>query len=476
MSSSKSTLTSTPRDILLLIIGNLAKRDKKSLRRTCKALSEAVIPSLFDTVYVAPNAGTMEIAMAICGRFNLSVRSMVVCTSFYSQESIGGVESFCDDFLQTYLNYHEIDQTVQFMDQDERERYDTQFRPIWQLFHTLGQESENYLARDMFTRQLRQILRILTGLDSIFVTKDINLFLRDKCYCEQAVQLAAIRRKNPISKVAAAKALECLGMGHTCIQTENGLMDLDGIWSILIESLAFTSSKIEEISVGLELDESLKADSPYGINMAALLPRPEILRAGCQSLRGLTSLTINFDGDAHFDLLVQRAVDVSPFIAGCTNLRFLQLSLPETNRDAVWYQGHDQGRYLNSLHAVIGSCVLPKLETLLLCSLDGTQKDLMDFLQRSPCLKNLTLKCFFLFSGSWTVLAEKLRGLNLQSIRIEYYKGEDLEWFVYFMDHDIEQKLSEWSSALDKFFFGTAPNPFTIEKFIKWQRRSETGA
>ena len=36
--------------------------------------------------------------------------------------------------------------------------------------------------------------------------------------------------------------------------------------------------------------------------------------------------------------------------------------------------------------------------------------------------------------------------------------------------------LSEWSSAVDKFFFGNGPNPFTVEKFIKWQRRVETGA
>lgn len=85
-----------------MIFGSLSRSDLKKLRYMSKALSQAVVPSLFNQVILAPSELDMEIAQKVLGTFGCHVTRLILVCVKYQNLSF---EQYQHNHQRRYGNY-----------------------------------------------------------------------------------------------------------------------------------------------------------------------------------------------------------------------------------------------------------------------------------------------------------------------------------------------------------------------------------
>lgn len=76
-----------PSELFDIICGFLAKTDLKAIRQVCRRFSQAVIPLLFDQVYISPCPEDLDVSKLIGQRFGVYVKELVLLTRRYEAYS-----------------------------------------------------------------------------------------------------------------------------------------------------------------------------------------------------------------------------------------------------------------------------------------------------------------------------------------------------------------------------------------------------
>lgn len=103
----------------------------------------------------------------------------------------------------------------------------------------------------------------------------------------------------------------------------------------------------------------------------------------------------------------------------------------------------------------------PKLQSLILSSIESTEDELIEFLTASPTIGKLELCSYDLTWGSWEHLVERIKAvLRLKTVSIPEASGGLPELFFH---------VDDWSdkNIMEDYFFRNGANPFTKEALEK---------
>lgn len=408
-----------PVELLRSVLRFLSNFDLKIIRQACKALNEAVIPILFQTIYLAPNIADMEAATLMCMRFATSIRILVYSSSFHQMDSLS-------HFYYWRIYYP----GAYFEDLPHNDKIE--LRRLWKIYRTLTNEYESLIESGEFHAHLSGVIKALPGLRKVVLSSDIRL--RKNCACRQALLDAESRRQDPIRHAADVLASTKPHAGGRCVQRGSHLESRQNNPLLgLLRTLATTEAPVKELAIGVDLDCAayavwLRPDLP-ALN-GILKALPDVV----QSLIRLSNLTIHLQPRDIDDWGDDDAPDVSSFLRKTPNLRQLELAVVDSfdillHAEAGAICDHTG----NAMGALLGDIVLPKLKNLTLRSVDGYADCLLRFLRGSPLLKHVIFQKVYLRSGTWAYVVEEIRDfLDLDSIDVlEYLDITDpFPWYL----------------------------------------------
>ena len=434
-------VTHLPTELLRSVLRFLSNLDLKIIRQACKALNEAVIPILFQTIYLAPNIADMEAATLMCTRFPASIKVLVYSSSFYEKRLLGG-------FYNWRMDYQGL--PFEDLPQDNKAK----LRRLWSIYWTLTNEYDNLIKSGKFHDHLCRVIKALPRLRKVVLSSDTRL--RKNCACRQALLDAESRQEDPIRHAADALASNRPHVVERCVQRGSDIESRqDNPLLGLLRALATTEAPIKELAVGVELVCGADALS-LRPNLLAFHEILTALPGAAQSLARLSHLTIHLQPRHIFDWRSDDAPDVSSFFRATPNLRQLELAVVDSlNICAHVKAGPICDHTGNAMGALLGSIVLPELKQLTLRSVDGYADSLLRFLRGSPLLKHVIFEKVYLRSGTWARVVEEMREfLDLESIDVlEYFDMTDP--FAWYSREDVPR----YASLIRSFYFEGGPNP-----------------
>ena len=458
-----------PAELLELILRHLSKPQLKAVRQTCKSLGYAAIPFLFDSVYVANNPSDMEKAALLCSSFGHSVHHMVYGSlSWYRQPFNEFLEENYECFKwDGSKDPSEKNDNIELIYKSLPQPRQLDLHLFWTQFCYLADESYAFVKSGNFQSQLCQLLRVLPKLYKI--TIDDHDRMDDYCCsCYQILVEAGKRQLKPLPNATDFfSAVQCKEDHLCCSQGSDLTGQYNNSMTYLLEALAATQVSVSNISIDIEFSHIEDAN---GLYLDAIRLPAQSVQQLSKPLSGLTELKLLFEipydwVDPITDLPCQDTI-----LSAAVNLRRLHLEILDVDDAQEWL--HDNVPVPNIFDALLGSCAFPKLEYLFLQNIDGTEPALLEFLQSSPKLKDLTIRWFYISSGNWAHMLERLRSsLALEKVRIEEAKGRPQSNFEVLVMS--EQKIfKNWGGTVTKFFLVNGPNPFLEEA---WRGKGGVG-
>ena len=143
--------------------------------------------------------------------------------------------------------------------------------------------------------------------------------------------------------------------------------------------------------------------------------------------------------------------NVAKILSSAHDLEQLEICTGETD-DSFAYE-----EFGTRFRAFLNGCTFPKLQSLILASIESTEDELIDFLTASPGIEKLELFSYDLTWGLWEDLVQRIKALlHLKTVSIPRLFGGLPEPFCY-IDYWIDEKIVE------NFFLHDGENPFTKE-------------
>lgn len=448
------TLLRLPPELLHQVLRYLSKSDLKITRQTCRVVGDAVVPLLFDTVYIAESRIDMEKARLLCSHFGLFVNEMRYSSLIYERHTL------CDFLDENFEGFEELSSESE--DEDDitgetlyKRLTHTQQRDLqlfWTLYCNLTDEQENFIADGDFQSQLCQLLQASPKLFKV----TIHDRLGEVCSCYEALVDAGKCHDKPLPDATELFRAFKRSDQHYCYRAVSSMMSSsNNPMTHLLDALATTQVSIKDISVDLFGSSGLKRNA---LHMSGIQLPSESFQTLSRTLLGLTELTLRIETPYEWPFTITSYPYRPSILCVAINLRFLHLEI--TDLDDL---DHLQGYVIrpNVFNALLGSSSFPKLECFFLSNIDGTEAEVLHFLRRSSNLKSLTLHWLYLTSGTWAHLIEVLRScLRLDRIEVEDADGEEGE--VYFEDLEPYSGgcYKHWASVVTRFFLSKGPNPF----------------
>ena len=434
-------VTHLPTELLLSVLPFFSNLDLKTIRQTCKALNEAVVPILFQTIYLAPNIADMETASLMCTRFATSINVLVYSSSFYEIRSLS-------QFYGWRMDYR--GPPFKDLPQDDKAK----LRRLWSCYRTLTNEYESLIKSGKFHDHLCRVIKALPRLRKVVLLSDSRL--RENCLCRRALLDAQSREEDPIRHTADVLSTIKPHADGRCVQRGSDLENRQNNPLLgLLRALATTEAPIKELAVGKDLNCGADALCRRP-NLPAFAGVLTALSDASQCLNRLSHLTINLRPRAIDDWGDDDLPDVSTFFRQTPNLRQLELAVVDSFE--IWLfakAGAICDHTGNAMGALLGDIALPKLERLRLRFIDGYADSLLRFLRGSPLLKHVTFEKIYLRSGTWAHVVEEMRdSLDLESIDVLEYLDitNPFAWY----DRD---EVPRHASLIRSFFFEGGPNP-----------------
>lgn len=448
-----------PTELLDMVLRHLSKSQLKVARQTCKLISNSFVPLLFDTVYVAANRFDMEKAALLCSSFGHFVHHMVYGSLIYDRLNLY-------DFVSHNYKY-ELDTGSEDEEGEGpvtgemlyKRLTHTQRRNLqlfWTLHCSLINEQETFVTGGNFQSQLSQLFRASHKLCKV----TIHDFSGACCYWYGTRVDGSSLQQNPLPLTTGLLHAVKLNGEHQCYERVSSLTSpRNNPMAQLLKAVVTTQISLSGISIDVSIDRN-GFQIPYtsGLNLSGIFVPTQYLQQLSKPLSVLTELILHFKTPYASPQQITNLLGQPTILSTAINLRSLRFEI--LNRED---QDHlpTYVRKLRLFDALMGSCSFPKLECLFLSNLDGTEAEVLHFLQRSPKLKHLALHWLWLTSGTWAHLLKKLQNsLMLETVEIENAEGEPGEVYFENLEPWSNSFYKDWASVVTRFFLNDGPNPF----------------
>lgn len=428
-----------PPELLSLVCGFLCKEDLKRVRQVSKIWEQAAVPHLFDEIFISLDIADFRIAKLVICHFSHYIRTLVFSSTYYERIDRKSFSEYLDgepgiDFFDTDIGTSHVDHT-------------------FVLYGIARKKQQENITDNSYLRYLSFALTSLPNIRKIVLTDTFSW--RSMPY--QSLQVYQSRR------LRACPFIQC-GLTATDhlrdIVRESGFSKRGSTnpWHLMLSALSATSKNFRELTME-------PGDMELSTDTAAFSMSPRDLSQAMASFSNLTKLRLSLDSDSErFSTDVDtRHVhrNVAKLLLSAINLESLSLDLSD---DCI--TDHDY----STLQEILGQCKLPKLKSLILSFLTSSDEELLQLLEYSKNLEQITITCHILTKGSWMRVANWIRASLplLKHVELnQLYGGFDdpLKGVEY---QDLYGEVSD-------FLFAHGENPFTKKALEKHEADEKAG-
>ena len=387
-----------PPELEILICQNLTKAELKSARLVCKSFDRAAVPFLFDEVFVAASYSDLEIADLTTSRFGLYIKTITLSIVDYRLLS-----------KEEFITYAERRSGRIF------ERLDAHIEHAFDLYNKARTEDLEIKDSGELLAKLCLTLSRSPNTRKLLMTDYGNSHLCGRRHPMQP--------HNPWKKDVWCPFKDCKYSesdhihflhypGPPCSTRPEPLQ-----LAMLATSMA--KSTITELAIYYRR----RALNENSFVMTAR--ESACLKSQFQSLKKLQLRFGMFPGEGPY-----RGSAVAKALSVAVNLESLHIVGDSPITSSV-------PNAPTMMSTLLRGCHFPKLESLVLRSVNSRAKELLGFLKKSPSLIRLTLDNFYLESGLWErVIDEICSAFHLRSVMLHELQGRFVERDTYELYRD----------------------------------------
>lgn len=416
-----------PPEILGLALSLLQKRDLKKARQVSKAWEKAVVPHLFDEVFLSTNPADFEIADLTMRTFTPFIKTVTFSSVYYMP-------------VQWIVSKREgKSQVPKSMRGEDSDLFDQHLRIEYANYCRLGDEQQEALESGTCLAQLISALQYLPNLQKLVladfgckgVRSEMELRGRGHWNADEVC---------PLSRCSTSK----IGHLRFRVRPQSGSYHKKANpWSLAMLALWATKHPLKELALEPQKWRGLPI-----CHFDMKMQRPYELRNIFQSLK---KLRLVLDDVSEPEDPVDLEGSVARALSAAKNLESLCIQLG----GGTWNQFN---KSVTAFGAILDkNCQFPKLRSLILSEFDSTQEQLLDFFDISNGLEQLTLQGHHLKSGTWKEFATKTREslLSLKDIELSFsYEG----WH--------HEEFCDCFGRVQDFFFRDGANPFSEQALM----------
>ena len=414
-----------PPEILSSVLSHQPKTELKTTRLVCKAFDAAAVPFLFKDIYLIARYADMEKASLLASRFGSYVKTLILSS-----------ESF-----DSYVSWEMFQCTI---------RDEHLVRSYYDSYRKLEEEREELLSGGEFFGYLCNTLTVLPHLQKVILTNGERT--EKLCWCQQAYVDGHSRIYDPFLDKGYPE-LKSLRPPpeHRCLTTINGLELMDwNVWHQILRAL-YTTGNTKVKAIATELCRS-------GLTVNAFcMTTPRQRYCTAKILPNLTSLHLHLDfyyhDDFHDEIYSDRVI--ARTLSAAINLKSLVIdSIDHTIECEEEYQDTP-----TTFEMILEGCDMPKLVTFGFGNSAFREAEMTIFLQHSQGIKHMSFHDLTLISGSWEKMFHTIKG----SLALKTFKFKSLQRGVAELSKaGFDCKEYEPYPAIEKFLFGSSPNPFSV--------------
>ena len=428
--------TILPPEILCLVCGFLHKNTLKRVRQVSKIWDRAAVPYLFDEIFISQDIADFRIAKLVIHQFRYYIRTLVFSSFHYENLSRQTFRGHCMG-MGRFIKKSSIGYNI---DTDHSDHAFTVYR-------TLRNKQQESITKGTTSAYLSFALTSLPNIRKIMLTDTSSS--RSMPY--QSLQVYQPRKL----KACPFEDCDLTPADHLPDDVrESGFLRKGSTnpWRLVLSALSTTKANVRELT--MEPDEM-----SWGTDSAAFSMSPWGLSQAILSFRNLTKLRLSLFGDTEqFTNNVNKHRvhrNVAKLLSNAVNLESLSLDLSNKH--------FPPGSSSSLFQDILGQCKFPKLRSLILAFFASSDEELLQLLNHSKRLEQITINYFTLTTGSWMRVADWIRAslpllkhAELFHLRGGFYKHMLPDWYL------------DLYGDIDNFLFASGENPFTEEAFEKY--------
>ena len=430
-----------PAEIVSIICCSFKKSEIKNARLTCRLWSQALVPLLFDEVFLSTNRADFAIAHETIQRFQPSIKTLIFSSVVY--EMIWLAE-FKDETKKQCSSVRPSRGQAQWRDQHIRYTYDN--------YCALQKQQREDFGTGVFLAYLCRALKSLPNLQRIIIT-DGGTLTGDQM---RGRGLWVLQTPCPVPACTLSDSghleyqLDPISGFRTSLANPCDLVTL-AIWT--------TNRIVKEVAIEPRKFEDSPGTSLFSQNSDIM--RPFAMRTYLEHLvkLRLTLMCDEPDGNLQNKTVAQA-------LSGATNLQSLYLELRDFESPDKFYTP-PTSRFLGCFEG----CKFVELRSLILSGFYSTVPELLSFLGNSPQLQQLTLNEHRLhqrrWATAWAIAADQMRQLgNLKDVELNNLRGILFDNYL----EELDGIYQDHYGNVEAFFFDHGPNPFTkkaIQRFYE---------
>lgn len=421
-----------PPEILGLVCRNLPKNVLKQVRQVSKMWDSAVVPYLFDEIFISHDIADFRIAKLVILRFKHCIRTLVFSSVYYTEMDRESFDERMDG---------EFDVDADSVNDTGIRHSDHAFT----LYRIARKNQQENIANGSASAYLSFVLTSLPHIRKIILT-DSSSTRSMSCQSLQVYQ-------SRLLKVCSIKDCDLTANEHLHAVAQSGFSRKGSTnpWRLVLFALRTTSASVKELTME-------PRDMGLATKAAAFSMSPGDLGQTKLTFRNLTKI--------RFSLLVDtRRYSIN------ADTRYVHQNITKLLRVAVNLESLSLDIFENglplklkaTLYEILGRCKFPKLRSLNLAFLASSDVELLRLLRHSRKLEHLTIECHNLTRGSWVRVADWIRAslpLLKHAELNGLYGGFDDPWK--------KSKYMDSYGYVGDFLFAHGENPFTTKALEKY--------
>lgn len=403
-----------PPELLSLVCGRLCKEDLKRVRQVSKIWEQAAVPHLFDKIFISLDMVDFCIAKLVIRHFSHYIRTLVFSSIYYKK---------CDwEIFDYYLNWE--------TDTGTRTSH---FDHPFVLYDIARKKQQENITNNSYLTYLSFALTSLPNIRKIVLTDTFSSWSMP--YQSRRLRVCTFEQCGLTATDHFPDIVRQSGFSRR---------DSTNPWRLMLSALSATNENVRELTM-----------EPDGMGLstdtAAFSMSPQDLSQAMACFRNLTKLRLSLVSD-----IERFSTNVDTFHVHRNVAKLLRsaINLESLSLDLFYEEGIPKHKY-STLQEILGQCKFPKLKSLILSFLTSSDEELLQLLEYSKNLEQITITYHTLTKGSWMRVANWIRASLplLKHVELNHlYRGFD-DPFERVEYQDLYGEFSD-------FLFAHGENPF----------------
>ena len=428
-----------PTEVLELIFRYISKKNLKSVRLVCKAWDRTVVPLLFDEVFISTCRADFEVALLIAAEFGQHIKTLTISTEIYLNMDVYEFQAKMKSWMQ--WRPYGLPKHLR-----EHRWYG------WENYCILEQEQIEDFETGSCLESLCTALKHLPKLQKIIIADGRRPDIEYPGGKMTRFSLEGQRRNTRHWRLPGPCPIDGCRVSlanHLKFQVtpESGLgASIGNPWELAMLAMTEVKPNIKELV--------LNPRNNFRINIF----NPQLPYDLRDHMRSLNKLRLDLEFE-HLDAELHNG-SIANTLAVATQLRSFYLRMRGDMSTPL---------PMTLFQSCLRGCTFDKLESLFLDGLDSMAEELLQFVQGSARLKQITLYCHDLTTGAWETVADNIKDTcSLRSVELNMlFGGLPDDWLI---DRDWPGYVDHLGSV-EVFFLNKGPNPFTLETLQDCDRK-----